>query len=230
MYILAGDDISKISNTINSSVKKYSFQEVNTALNEDNFSEIIANLDTPSLFGERILTVVDITETESELSEKFIEKSKDIKDLYVIYQKKLDSRTKFAKYLISRKALLYELKEEISPFKFGELVVNNQTKEAYEEMKLLQEKGIDNISLFNGILTSCRNILNLKFDTNAKKSIFYSRLSFFQNIASKLSQEDIKKIYSVLGENDLKFKRGEISEEMLILHTMNYILNYGNNK
>lgn len=231
MYILAGSDISKISNTVNSSIKKYSFQTLNFNLTEENFSEILANLDTPSLFGDRILLIVDITETESELSEKFIEKAKEFKDLYVIYQKKLDSRTKLAKFLISNKALVYdEVAEAVSPFKFGELVLSQKVKEAYEEFNLLEKNEVDPVSIFSGIVTASRNLLNFSLGTNAKKSIFPKSISFFENLSKKYSIEDIKKIYGLLAENDLKFKRGEITEEMMVLSSMNYILNYGNNK
>lgn len=231
MYILAGSDISKISNTVNSSIKKYSFQTMNFNLTEENFSEILANLNTPSLFGDRVLLIVDITETDNDLSEKFIENAKEFKDLYVIYQKKLDSRTKLAKYLISNKALIYDEEiEATSPFKFGELVLNQKIKEAYEELNTLEKNEVDYVSIYSGIVTACRNLLNFSFETSTKKSIFPKSIPFFQALSKKYSQEDIKKIYGLLAENDLKFKRGEITDEMMVLSSMNYILNYGNNK
>jgi len=230
MYILAGNDISKINNTIKISIKKYSFEVTNYVLSVENYSEILGNLNTSNLFGERVLSVVDITDVENEISEKFIENSKEVKDLYVVYQKKLDSRTKFAKFLVSKKALVYELDEEIKPFEFGDFVVSRKSKEAYQEMINLEKKGIDKISLFSGILTSFRNILNIKFAANAKKSIFPSKVPFYTKISESLTSEDVIKIHSVLYENDLKFKKGEINEEMLVLHSMNYILNYGSNK
>jgi len=230
MYILAGNDISKINNTVNSSIKKYSFQPINFILNEENFSEILGNIETPSLFGDRILTVVDITESDGDLAEKFIDKAKENKDLYVLYQKKLDSRTKFAKFLISNKAIVYEEKENLSPFEFGDLVVTQKFKESYEELKKLEEKGIEYISLFSGILVAMRNILNISFETNSAKSIFPGKKKFYNDLTQRYSHKDIKKIYQKLYENDLKFKRGEITDEMMVLQSMNYILTYGNNK
>jgi len=230
MYILAGTDISKINNTVNSSIKKYSFEVTNYTLSEDNYAEITANLDTDNLFGERVLTVVDITETDPELSEKFISKTKEVKDLYILYQKKLDSRTKFAKFLISNKALLYDLKEDLSPFEFGELVLNQKIKESYFEFQKLESKGAEYVSIFSGIVTACRNLMNYIYKTNAKKSIFSNKIGMYQTLSKKFTDEDIKKIYSMLSENDLKFKRGEISEEMLVISSMNYILTYGSNK
>jgi DNA polymerase III delta subunit len=110
------------------------------------------------------------------------------------------------------------------------LVVGQKTKEAYQEFSNLEKKGIEMISLFSGINTSFRNILNIKFQTNAKKSIFSNKLGMYKLVSDKLTEDDVKKIYSMLADYDLKFKRGEISEEMLVTYTMNYILNYGSNK
>ena len=230
MYILAGTDISKIHQTVSNSIKKYSFEVLNYSLSDENFSEILGNLDTPNLFGERILTIVDVTESDSELTERFIDKTKEVKDLYIIYQKKLDSRTKFAKFLISNKALIYDIKEDLSPFEFGDLVLNQKVKESYLELKRLESNGADFVSLFSGIVTSSRNLLNYIYKTNARKSIFSNKLEMYKNLSKKFSEEDINKIYSMLTENDLKFKKGEISDEMLILSSMNFILNYGSDK
>jgi len=230
MYILAGNDISKINNTVSTSIKKYSFQPINYSLSEENFSEILGSIETPSLFGERILVIVDITESDTELSEKFIEKTKENKDLYIIYQKKLDSRTKFAKFLQSNKVLIYDSVENTNPFDFGDLVLAQKVKESYEELKLLESKNLEYVSLFNGILNSTRNLMNTYYNTNSKKSIFPNKRNFYQTLIEKYQEAGIKDIYQVLQENDLKLKRGEITDEMLVLRSMNYILNYGNNK
>lgn len=221
MYILAGSDHGKINQTISKSVKKYSFQEINFILGDENFSEILGTINTESLFGDRNLYVVDVTETDPELIEKFLDQVKEVKDLYIVYKSKLDSRTKLAKKLQSFGALVFDDKREVSPFKFGDLVVSKEFKSAYEEMIFLEKEGIEPISLFSGITTSMRNILNIKFNTKARKAIFPSKISFYEKIAKNLTEEEVKNLYSKLAENDLKFKKGQIDEKMLIMSSMN---------
>ena len=226
MYILAGDDISKISSTVNSSIKKYEFQPINYSLTEENFSEIVGSLETPSLFGERLLGIVDISECEFELVEKFISQTKDIKDLYLLYQNKLDSRTKLAKLLISNKALIFDEEKGPSSFAFGDYVVQKNIKASYQELEKLKKAGEEEVAIMSGITTAFRNIVNLKFKTNSSKSIFPSKLEMYKKAANLLTEEDVIKIHNTLTQNEVKFKTGQISDEMLVLHSMNFILNY----
>ena len=226
MYILAGDDISKISSTVNSSIKKYEFQPINYSLDEENFSEIVGSPETPSLFGERLLGIVDISDCEFELVEKFINQTKGIKDLYLLYQNKLDSRTKLAKLLISNKALIYDEEKGPSSFAFGDFVIQKNIKAAYLELEKLKKSGEEEVAIMSGITTAFRNLVNLKFKTNASKSIFPSKMEMYKKAASSLTEEDIVKIHNILTQNEIKFKKGEISDEMFVLHSMNFILNY----
>ena len=226
MYILAGDDISKISSTVSSSIKKYEFQPINYSLTEENFSEIVGSLETPSLFGERLLGIVDISECEFELVEKFINQTKDIKDLYLLYQNKLDSRTKLAKLLISNKALIFDEEKGPSSFAFGDYVVQKNIKASYQELEKLKKAGEEEVAIMSGITTAFRNIVNLKFKTNSSKSIFPSKLEMYKKAANLLTEEDVIKIHNTLTQNEVKFKTGQISDEMLVLHSMNFILNY----
>ena len=70
------------------------------------------------------------------------------------------------------------------------------------------------------------NRVYLKFKTNASKSIFPSKMEMYKKAASSLTEEDIVKIHNILTQNEIKFKKGEISDEMFVLHSMNFILNY----
>lgn len=226
MYILAGDDISKITSAINSSIKKYEFQPINYSLNEENFSEIVGSLSTPSLFGERLLGIVDISECEYEIVEKFIKHTKDIKDLCVLYQNKVDSRTKLAKLFTTNKALTYHQEKGPNVFAFGEFVIQKNIKSAYLELEKLKKSGEDEVMIMSGINTAFRNLVNLKFKTSASKSIFPSKLEMYKKVSNSLKEEDIIKIHNTLAQNEIKFKRGEITNDMFLIHSMNFILNY----
>ena len=78
----------------------------------------------------------------------------------------------------------------------------------------------------SGITTAFRNIVNLKFKTNSSKSIFPSKLEMYKKAANLLTEEDVIKIHNTLTQNEVKFKTGQISDEMFVLHSMNFILNY----
>lgn len=230
MYILTGNDISKINQTVSSSIKKYNFIPINFALTEESYSEILGNLGTSSLFGERNLVIVDITESEPEVIEKFILNSESHTDLYVLYLQKLDSRTKLSKFLLSKKALVYNKEESPNSFYFGDLVVLGESVKAYEELKKLESYGEKPLAINSGIITSFKNIIALKFKTNGIKSIYSNLKSRLEVRANNLSEGDVLQIQSTLFYNELKFKRGEITESMMLISNMNTLLKYGSAK
>ena len=48
----------------------------------------------------------------------------------------------------------------------------------------------------------------------------------YKKAANLLTEEDVIKIHNTLTQNEIKFKTGQISDEMFVLHSMNFILNY----
>jgi DNA polymerase III delta subunit len=84
--------------------------------------------------------------------------------------------------------------------------------------------------IFNMIVSSLRSIVGIKFNTKQKNKIPPFKIRQMSSSSDKFSEDEIKNLYKILCENDLKFKTGELSSEMLLLHSINSILKDGSSK
>jgi len=231
IYFLYGDDLPKLNNFIVGYASKNSLSRINFELNSENISEIIGTLGTPNLFGDKNLFIIDITESDPEIILKFYESIKNSDyELIILNEGSIDQRSKVFKSLSNFKTQSYELPKNNSIFNFTDYVISKDIKKTYEELLKLQENKEDDLMIFNMLISSFRSIAAIKFDSKLKNKIPPFKVSQMNAIAEKYSVDQVKKIIKILAENDLKFKTGEITSEMLLLHSINTIIDNGSSK
>lgn len=231
IYFLYGDDLPKLNNFIVGYASKNSLSRINFELNSENISEIIGTLGTPNLFGDKNLFIIDITESDPEIILKFYESIKNSDyELIILNEGSIDQRSKVFKSLSNFKTQSYELPKNNSIFNFTDYVISKDIKKTYEELLKLQENKEHDLMIFNMLISSFRSIAAIKFDSKLKNKIPPFKVSQMNAIAEKYSVDQVKKIIKILAENDLKFKTGEITSEMLLLHSINTIIDNGSSK
>jgi DNA polymerase III delta subunit len=226
-----GDNLSKLSDSISNYAKKNNLQKINYELSSENIPDILGALDTPNLFGESNLFIVDVTDCEFEDIEKFSKGFKDYFELIIVNEGSIDARGKSYKLLSKFRPQEFVAAAKTSNiFLFTDYLFAKDLKKTYQELENLQQSGEEDLMIFNMIVSTLRSIIGIKFDTKQKSKIPPFKIRQMTASADKFSEEDIRKLYKILSENDLKFKTGELTSEMLLLHSINSILKDGSSK
>ncbi len=214
-----GNFESKIREKISETVQKGKFLKFEYPLVPDNISEILSGIFSESLFGDKNIYVIDITESEFEDIEKFIQLISPVSEVIVIYRDDLDKNSKILK-LFSKEFYTQEFKKSKTGniFSFTDSILLGDLNKTYLELKKLDE---NEVLIFNNIVSVARNLLALKLDLSIKSKIIPFKLGLYKKSIEYYSKQDLTNIYSNLAENDLRFKRGEINSEMLLLHSIN---------
>lgn len=230
IYFIYGDDQVKINNYILDFSKKNNLQKNYHELQADNSSEVLGSIETPSLFGDKNLFIIDITDTEFETLEPMIPRISDSSEVILLYRGEIDKRSKEFKLLSKLKTINYSQVKSNAVFTFVDTLFLGDPKKTYQEYENLMKNKEEELAIFNLIVSTLRSLSYFKFDSKLKTKVPPFKKSFFEILAKKYTEEDISNIYNVLAQNDLKFKNGELTSDMLLVHTINTILNHANNK
>ena len=225
-----GDDLTKINNFISELIKKNNFVKNTLVLNELNSSEILGTIDTPSLFGDKYLFVIDVTDTESEILENFIPKISANSDVIIIFEGEMDKRSKEFKLLSKLKTLNFSQIKSNGIFNFVDTLFLGDPKKTYQEYENLLKNKEEDLAIFNMIVSNLRSISYIKFNSSLANKIPPFKIGLMQKIANNYTEEELSNIYKILTENDLKFKNGELTADLLLTHTINTVLKHGNIK
>ena len=226
-----GENLSKLSESISTYAKKNNLQKINFDLTTENSYDILGSLDTPNLFGESNLFIVNVTDCEFEDIDKFSKGFKDYFELILVNEGSIDARGKSFKLLNKYKPQEFQAVSKGSNiFLFTDYLFSKDLKRTYQELENLHQSGEDDLMIFNMIVSTLRSIAGIKFDTKQKNKIPPFKIRQMASSAEKFTQDDLKNLYKILCENDLKFKTGEITSEMLLLHSINSILKDGSSK
>lgn len=230
LNFIFGDDQVKVNNFISEFVKKNNFQKSAHELTEDNISELVGIIDTPSLFGDKNLYIIDVTNSEFETLEKFISSLDSNSDVFLLYEGEIDKRSKEYKLLSKIKTVNFSEVKSNAVFYFVDTLFLGDPKKTYQDLENLLKNKEEELSIFNLIVSTLRSLAFVCFESPLKSKIPPFKKSFFESLAKKYSQEEIANMYKIISENDLKFKNGELTSEMLLTHTVNTVLNHGNTK
>jgi len=194
------------------------------------FNEITVALNTSSLFGDKNTIVVNIFEVENEILESFLNNLSGDSDLIIYYPEELEKSSKKIK-LFPRDFTILEFKKSKigNIFNFTDYLLSKDINKTYTELSKLDEDGV---LVFNNIIPIVRNLISLKKDLNLKTKIIPFKLGLYKKMVEKYTYEELMDLYKNLYQNDLKFKSGEITNEMLVLHSVNcfFIKQNGSNK
>jgi DNA polymerase III delta subunit len=230
IQFIHGDDLPKINLFISDYLKKNNLNKITYSLNAENISEILGNIDTPNLFGEKNLFVVDITECEFEDLEKFVKALTEDSELILLYEGLFDQRSKSFKLLSKFKSFEFKLVKTSNIFAFTDCLLSGDLKKTYQELEKLNEAGEEDLMIFNMVVSTFRNLAAIKFDTKLKSKVPPFKIGLYTSASKRYTDDEIKNIYKILAENDLKFKTGEITSEMILLHSINTVLKNGTDK
>lgn len=229
-YFFYGNFDVKINERISEITLKNNFVKNEFPLEEENLNEIISGMSSESLFGDKNLYVVDITETEIETLDNFLKIVPSNSDLIIVFRNELEKTSKILK-IIPKEYVVQEFKKTKSGniFYFTDYLISKELNKTYAELNKLDD---NEVLIFNNIVSATRSLLGVKLDLDLKNKIPPFKISLFKKAAEKFSEESLISIYNNLYLNDLKFKKGEITDEMLVLHSVNlfFINKDGNNK
>lgn len=214
-----GNFESKINEKVAEIVSKGSFVKLEYPLNSENISEIASAMASESLFGDKNLYYIDITESEVELIEDFIKRIPANCDLVLVYRDELEKSSKILK-IISKDFLILEFKKSKvgNIFSFTDYLLSGDINKTFSELSKLDD---NEVLIFNNIVSVARNLLGLKFDLGIKSKIIPFKIGLYKKVVNNFSEQNLIDIYNNLALNDLRFKKGEINGEMLLLHSVN---------
>lgn len=219
-YFLYGSDEKYLNDFIDKYRAENSFVYKKYDLTNENLDEIFNSISSESLFGEKLLYIIDITNTDedivfmlsSRLRKNSLEKSSNI---IILYSGDLISRSKLLSSFegFTFKNYKYE-KPEI--YKLTDLIIAGNLKDIYEELSKLGASNVDEIHVFNLIVSAFRSVEYLCLDLEQKKSIPPFKKNFYEKVSKRFNVSQIKDISQKLFEIDLKFKTGELTEDMVL--------------
>lgn len=214
-----GNFESKINEKVSEIVIKGNYLKSEFPLNSENISEILSGMSSESLFGDKNLYLIDITESETDDLEAFIKKIPANCDLIVVYKDELEKSSKILK-IFPKDFSILEFKKTKSGniFSFTDYLLAGDVNKTFSELAKLED---NEVLIFNNIVSVARNLLSLKFDLDTKSKILPFKLGLYKKSVGYFSNEQLIYIYSCLANNDLRFKKGEINSEMLLLHSVN---------
>lgn len=218
-YFFFGDFELKINQKISEIVTKNNFSRKYFDVEDENISEILAELSSENLFGDKNIYLVDITDTDIHSIQEFLKKIPSVCDLVVIYRDSLEKSSKILKSLPNDFTQLEFKKTKAgNVFNFVDSLVSKDISKTYSELSKLEE---NEVLIFNNIVSAARSLISIKKDLNIKNKIIPFKVGFYKKNAEKYTVEELDEIYNNLHTNDLRFKKGEINAEMLLVHSVN---------
>ena len=218
-YFFYGDFELKINQKISEIVTKNNFERKYYDTEGADISEILSELGSENLFGDKNIYIIDITETDIETILNFFKFIPENCEIVIVYKDTLEKSSKILKNLPKNISIL-EFKKSKSGniFNFTDFVVAKDIAKSYLELSKLEE---NEVLIFNNIVSAGRSLLALKADLNIKSKIIPFKVGVYKKNYEKYTFEELKDLYNNLYKNDLKFKKGEINGEMLLLHSIN---------
>jgi DNA polymerase III delta subunit len=219
--IFYGDDTIQIDKSIKKETSKSKTEVININLTKENYEEEIFNIGNLDLFGENILYVVNFTEFCNENLIPILDRFQKIENIIFYSYEKVDGKTKLGKFL-NQNGQKITLSESSLNFSFCDKLFNQEREKALEVLDDIRRSGESLIGTFGALIFYLNNIVQISYQTKSSSKIFNQ--TFLTKISEKYNKEELAKITSIVYQNELRFKKGEINEEMLILHTMLSIL------
>jgi len=218
-YFYYGNFESKINEKISELVSNGNFVKIEYPLNSENISEIISSMSSESLFGDKNLYSVDITDSEVEDIDAFFKIFPANCDVVVIHREELEKSSKILK-IIPKDFTILEFKKNKTGniFSFTDYLLSGDINKTFSELSKLED---NEVLIFNNIVSVARNLIGLKFDLGIKSKIIPFKVGLYKKAVTYFSEEDLIVIFNNLALNDLRFKKGEINGEMLLLHSVN---------
>lgn len=218
-YFFFGDFELKINQKVSEIVTKNNFSRKYFEIEDENISEILAELSSENLFGDKNIYIVDVTENEISTIQEFLKKIPPVCDLIIVYRDTLEKSSKILKSVPSDISQLeFKKTKSGNVFAFVDSLVAQDITKTYLELSKLDE---NEVLIFNNIVSAARSLLSIKKDLNIKNKIIPFKVGFYKKNSEKYTLEELEEIYNNLHTNDLKFKKGEINGEMLLLHSVN---------
>jgi len=84
------------------------------------------------------------------------------------------------------------------------------------------------VAIFGAMVYYFNSLVNVYFNTSlGQKNFNYREL---KKISEKYDKKTLQEISSVLYQDELKFKKGQITDEMMVINSVLSVLKYGNHK
>ncbi len=214
-FFLYGDSLLKINDEIAKIYYKEKYTKVLVGLTEENYLDIGPKIFSENLFGDNYLYILDITDTDTQIIEKFFSDKEIIKleNIVVLFRKNLISTSKILQ--IFKGFEIKELKETSeSIFELADLIISGDISKVYKEID--KHKKLEEVFVFNMVVSGFRNVEYLIFGMNQVSKIPPFKKSFYQKISQNFDKLKVKEISQKIFDLDLKFKTGEITEDMLL--------------
>jgi len=218
-FFLYGDSLLKINDEIAKIYSKERHTKVLIELTEENYLDLGPKIFSENLFGDKYLYILDITDTENQTIEKFFSDKEALKldNIVVICRKNLISSSKIIQ--IFKGCEIKELKDTSENiFELADLIISGDISKIYKEIE--KHKKLEEVYVFNMVVSGFRSVEYLILGMNQASKIPPFKKGFYQKVAQNYNELKIKEISQKLFDLDLKFKTGEITEDMLLTSTI----------
>ena len=218
-FFLYGDSLLKINDEIAKIYSKEKYTKVLVELTEENYLDLGPKIFSENLFGDKYLYILDITDTENQFIEKFFSDKEALKldNIVVIYRRNLISTSKIIQ--IFKGCEIKELKDTAENiFELADLIISGDISKVYKEIE--KHKKLEEVYVFNMVVSGFRSVEYLILGMNQASKIPPFKKGFYQKVAQNYNELKIKEISQKLFDLDLKFKTGEITEDMLLTSTI----------
>ena len=218
-FFLYGDSLLKINDEIAKIYSKEKYTKVLVELTEENYLDLGPKIFSENLFGDKYLYILDITDTENQTIEKFFSDKEALKldNIVVICRKNLISSSKIIQ--IFKGCEIKELKDTSENiFELADLIISGDISKIYKEIE--KHKKLEEVYVFNMVVSGFRSVEYLILGMNQASKIPPFKKGFYQKVAQNYNELKIKEISQKLFDLDLKFKTGEITEDMLLTSTI----------
>jgi DNA polymerase III delta subunit len=218
-FFLYGDSLLKINDEIAKIYSKEKYTKVLVELTEENYLDLGPKIFSENLFGDKYLYILDITDTENQTIEKFFSDKEALKldNIVVICRKNLISSSKIIQ--IFKGCEIKELKDTSENiFELADLIISGDISKVYKEIE--KHKKLEEVYVFNMVVSGFRSVEYLILGMNQASKIPPFKKGFYQKVVQNYNELKIKEISQKLFDLDLKFKTGEITEDMLLTSTI----------
>ena len=218
-FFLYGDSLLKINDEIAKIYSKEKYTKVLVELTEENYLDLGPKIFSENLFGDKYLYILDITDTENQTIEKFFSDKEALKldNIVVICRKNLISSSKIIQ--IFKGCEIKELKDTSENiFELADLIISGDISKVYKEIE--KHKKLEEVYVFNMVVSGFRSVEYLILGMNQASKIPPFKKGFYQKVAQNYNEFKVKEISQKLFDLDLKFKTGEITEDMLLTSTI----------
>lgn len=180
-------------------------------------ADILNKYSSSDLFGKKIIFVLDITKEKNydfDALVKGLQGKNPKNDLLFVSRSALGKTHKLIKAGFNTKEFTQEAKP--NTFSFLDALIEKRKKDAYRELSILENLGVDEFEIMSMVIYGYRNIALAIFESKALLNLHPYVKGKLSSQIKKYNRAEIVKIFELLYNHDLGLKTGRLSYDITI--------------